>query len=252
MKVDFPQVKVAQKKEKDTQHEEEKNLSVNDPSIYQIMERRDEEQIIASLQGNYLDTFVYSMQNKAGKTIEALSWVGIQEAARAYGGIQCSIDKMKVEETKEQFTVDIEAFDSRTNSSAIGSSSQKKNMITMKGIIKDEFARQKAVSKAQRNAKKQLLPQKLLLEWINKYRDEKKGTGEKDSNKVLVDQLNKAWREKGLKKQYIKEALLQKYNVKNPQELPKERFMEFIAWIENHTVVEPSKKTESAITEGGK
>ena len=61
--------------------------------------------------------------------------------------------------------------DTQTNSSRIGVSAQAKNMTTKVGILRDAFALQKALSKAQRNAIKQLLPQTMLKEWIQRHRN---------------------------------------------------------------------------------
>ena len=65
----------------------------------------------------------------------------------------------------------VEAIDTQTNSSRIGVASQGKMMTTKQGGLRDSFAVQKALSKAQRNAIKQLLPQTMLKEWIQKHRN---------------------------------------------------------------------------------
>jgi hypothetical protein len=226
-KVKIPEVKIAQKKE-----ETQELAPINDAEVYQMMDKRDEEQIVASLQGKYLDEFVYSFQ-QGGKMIEGLSWLGIQEAARAYGGIQCSIDKMKIEDKKDDIVVYVEAFDNQTQSSSIGVGVQAKMMLTYKGIIEDPFAIQKAVSKAQRNAKKQLLPQQLLKQWIEKHR-KAKSNGDNGSLKVLIDEFHKTWQAKKLTPEYVQQEMAKKYGVKTTAQLNRDQLIEFTKWINDH------------------
>lgn len=235
-KVKTPKVTVAQKNEKS-----EAIVPTNEAEVYQLMERRDEEQIVASLEGKYLDEFVYSFQ-QGGKVVEGLSWVGIQEAARAYGGVQCPIEKMKVEETEKDIIVYIEAIDVQTNSSAIGVSSQSRMMRTFKGVMEDAFARQKAVAKAQRNAKKQLLPQALLRQWIEKHRIAKSG-GTSGSLKVLIDEFHASWRAKGLSKEYVQQKLVERYKVSSTAQLNRDQLTEFTAWINSQQSVSEVNET---------
>jgi len=228
-KVKTPQVHIPQKEETTS------IVPASEAESFQLMERRDEEQIVAALEGKYLDEFVYSFQ-QGGKTVEGLSWVGIQEAARAYGGIQCSIEKMKIEETEKEIVVMLEAVDTQTNSSAIGVSSQAKMMKTSRGIMEDTFARQKAVAKAQRNAKRQLLPQALLRQWIEKHRVAK-SSGTNGSVKSLIDEFHVAWKAKGLAQGYVVQKLEERYKVKSTAQLSREQLTEFTAWINAHQPV---------------
>jgi len=147
-----------------------------DQEVYALMERRDEHQIMESIRGNFLEEYVYQFQASDGREVTGLSWVGTQEAAREYGGIQVSIDKTKETETKTHFTVTVEAVDTRTGSSRLGRSKQPKMMkvkirdkqgnVTGYKLVEDEFADVKALSKAQRNAIRALLPQTWLKEFI--------------------------------------------------------------------------------------
>jgi len=211
-------------------------IPANEADSFQLMERRDEEQIVAALEGKYLDEFVYSFP-QGGKMVEGLSWVGIQEASRAYGGIQCPIEKVKIDETDKEIVVMLEAIDTQTNSSAIGVSSQTKVMSTRSGPIVDTFARQKAVAKAQRNAKRQLLPQTLLKQWIEKHRAAK-SNGKNGSTKELVDKFHDTWRKKGLVQPYVIQMMGERYGVSSTAQLNREQLAEFTKWIEDHKTVE--------------
>lgn len=135
--------------------------------VFQLMERRDEQQIVDTLMGRYIDEFVYEFREGDRKVV-GLSWLGIQEASREYGGIKCRL--MEKKEADEYIEVVIEATDTRTNASRIGVKRQPKKMSTRKGVIEDKFAMEKAVAKAQRNAIRPLLPQTLMKMWIEKHR----------------------------------------------------------------------------------
>jgi len=152
--------------------------------VYEVFEQRDEQQIQALLEGRYLEEFVYEFCRRhkwpervrprectCTDLVVGISWFGIQEASRAYGRIQVPIEKAKIKETAEEVEVMVEAVDTQTNSSRIGVSAQAKNMTTRQGVFRDAFALQKALSKAQRNAIKQLLPQTMLKEWIQRHRN---------------------------------------------------------------------------------
>ncbi len=143
---------------------------VHDAEVFLVMEKRDEAQIVAALEGRYIEEFVYEFM-QGGKKVVGLSWIGIQEASREYGGIQCPVDKMILEESDTEISVTLEAYDIKTGSIRIGHSTQPKKMrLTSGKYIDDAFAKQKAISKGQRNAIRPLLPQTLLKQWIEKHR----------------------------------------------------------------------------------
>ncbi|KKN65034.1 hypothetical protein LCGC14_0485910 [marine sediment metagenome] len=176
---------------------------IQDAEIYLVMEKRDEAQIVEALEGRYIEEFVYEFQS-GGQKVVGLSWMGIQEASREYGGIECPIDKMRIEHSESHVTVTIEAKDIKTGSVRIGRSKQALRMKLRSGkFMDDEFADQKAISKAQRNAIRQLLPQTLLKQWIERHRDgsgggkppkaaDKKGATGDVSLDILLDKMELA------------------------------------------------------------
>lgn len=152
--------------------------------VYHLMEARDEAQIVADLEGRFVEEFIYEFCRRhkwhnglrpsectCKDLVVGISWFGIQEASRTYGRIQVPIEKAKARDTGEEIEFMVEAVDTQTNSSRIGISSQSKMMRTQQGAVRDQFATQKALSKAQRNAIKQLLPQTMLKEWIQRHRN---------------------------------------------------------------------------------
>lgn len=166
--------------------ENDKQAPIHDAEMYLVMERRDEAQIVEALEGRYIEEFVYEFES-GGRKVVGLSWMGIQEASREYGGIVCPIEKMMMKLTKTHVAVTIEAKDIKTGSVRIGHSKQSRRMSLRSGkFMDDEFAEQKAISKAQRNAIRQLLPQTLLKQWIERHRDgaakpKKKAPDKKDA-----------------------------------------------------------------------
>jgi hypothetical protein len=136
---------------------------------YEVMDRRDEEQIMAELDGipsKVLEEMVYSFM-AGGQKITGLSFVGVKTLALEAGHI--GIVDLKVQETPDSFRVMALAKDYTRNVTFFGIADQAKLMPMRSGApIPDKFALQKAVSKAQRNAIFNLLPRKLVAEFISK------------------------------------------------------------------------------------
>ena len=147
---------------------------------YSLFEARDEAQIVDSLKGRYLESFVYRFcrvhKSVDGKlppechcsgAVVGLSVTGVFEAAREYRGIQVPVEKVIKKETDDLVEVMVEAVDTKTGSSRIGIACQPKSMRLRTGaIIADEFCVAKALAKAQRNAIRSLLPVSVIKAWI--------------------------------------------------------------------------------------
>jgi hypothetical protein len=74
--IPVPEVAVAKEEPPD-----KKEAMVEEPQdVYQLMDQRDEAQIVAALEGRYLDDFVYEVDSGGDKVV-GLSWIGIQEAS---------------------------------------------------------------------------------------------------------------------------------------------------------------------------
>jgi len=89
---------------------------VHDAELYLAMEKRDEGQIVAVLEGRYLEEFVYEFE-LGGRKVTGLSWIGIQEASREYGGIECKL--LEERSTDLHIIVTIEA-DCRIHMQIVG------------------------------------------------------------------------------------------------------------------------------------
>ena len=146
-------------------------------SKFEIMEKRDEEQILAEAQGHIIEEMFYKFPID-GKTVTGISWVGTKEIARRYGGIKMGVPQ--VTDLGDQYACTVQATDVKNDVTLVGSSLQPKNMMLRNGEEKpDRFAYTKAVSKAQRNAIRALIPETFLLEMeksfsSGKYKQESK------------------------------------------------------------------------------
>lgn len=177
----IPQVKRLPKREQ--------LVKVENNQIYEIMERKDEMQIIAELQGKYLDEFVYEFPQE-GKQVMGLSWLGVQEASRVMGGIQTEIVERKEGKDEERGTkwveIVVKAIDIHTGTSRLGIKRQHNRGRRKDGKIFDiPFYTEIALAKAQRNAIRALLPQTLIKAWIQIHRKGATKTEKKEAEKEI-------------------------------------------------------------------
>jgi len=143
--------------------------SEDEKEKFDLMERRDEEQIQKAIMGEYLEEFIYDFTTKDGHRVTNLSWVGIKEIASKMGHIRCD-EKPDIRDQGESWFVMVKAEDKLRDSSRWGVTTQSKKMKRRDGsIVEDEFALQKAMSKAQRNAIRQLIPEKWIQMLIDKF-----------------------------------------------------------------------------------
>lgn len=132
-----------------------------EPEDYDLLDKRDEEQILAEIKGNIITEMFYSFTID-GRKVTGVSWVGTKEIARQYGNI--NMDFIKVEETPDSYTAIVKATDTKRGTSLLGTAMQPKTMKIRGEDKPDRFAYTKAVSKAQRNAIRAIIPERYLLE----------------------------------------------------------------------------------------
>ena len=125
--------------------------------FFQLSERQDETQILAEMRGELLDAFIYRI-NLRGREITNLSYAGIREAIRRRGGVE--ITEYKVEDVEDEFRAIVKARDHVTQVDVVGASTCKKTL---------PFAYTIALNKAERNAFRKLIPEKLLALLIAEY-----------------------------------------------------------------------------------
>jgi len=137
------------------------------------LEKRDEAQILAEIQGAVIEEMVYSFKS-GGRTITGLSWVGVKEIARQYGHID--VELVDQQETPDAWIVTVKARDTENDTGILGVSIQPKMMQRRDGSPQpDPFALQKATSKAQRNAIRALIPEAFIKKVIEGWYQKKIG-----------------------------------------------------------------------------
>lgn len=140
-------------------------------SIWQAVDRADEELVMAEIAGQMVETMGYEFPVGSGddrKVVRGLSIAGVNEACRVYareklGRIELPtppVFRRTVDgEGEDVYECDVRATDPANGNEAWGTAEARIFPTTREGrAYHDPHARRKALSKAQRNAKKQLLP----------------------------------------------------------------------------------------------
>ena len=157
-----------------------------DDSKFSLMERMDERQILDYMEGRLVSEYFYEY-DLGGKTIVGLSFAGTVQAAKVVSadkmretggkGIEVLSD-VRIEETTTAYSAFVRATDHSTGFTSLGFADiQKKRYSKEKRqMVDDPFALRSVVSKAQRNALRQHIPEKKILEL---YREWKQAQGRK-------------------------------------------------------------------------
>jgi hypothetical protein len=132
------------------------------------MDKLDDDQILESLAGNLSEQYAYSFK-VSGKQVEGLSWRGYMELLTRRGGYRFS--KPEVEDAGDHWRAYAEVTDLIQNVTVWAGTHQAKNRRVKEGngyrIIPDDYAFEKAISKAQRNAAKNVVPQYIQAEALS-------------------------------------------------------------------------------------
>ncbi len=147
----------------------------------------DDEAIEADLMGKAMESYVYSFCEYGckepcnHKKVTGLTVSGVNEMSRLLtkkkdSGIKIRIipDSIKIERDVEQegdkgVSVVLIAENMLTGETAIGAKFEPYKKTGRKGKYDNTFALEKAVSKAERNAKRKLIPEKMAIEMIKKF-----------------------------------------------------------------------------------
>ncbi len=133
--------------------------------VFQEMERRDENQILAEMRGELLEDLVYSVDIQ-GKRVTSLRYAGVKEGIRRRGNVE--ILDVRTEETPEEIRALVKVRDHDNRIDVLGASSAEKSK---------PFAYVLAVNKAERNAFAKLIPAKWYAVLIDEYLQRRKGKG---------------------------------------------------------------------------
>src|SRR4030042_588825 len=152
-----------------TPGQEIKSLSILErkDQAFDLINKRDDEQVLIEIQGGFMEEFVYSFPTKEGK-VTGLSWVGTKEVARQMGNI--SVEDCDIMETDNTFRVKCRAKDIKRNVTMFGVAEQSKKMKLRSGDEQvDLHALSKAVSRAQRHDIRGLIPEVSVKKMIEQY-----------------------------------------------------------------------------------
>jgi len=142
---------------------------------WQIVQKKDEEQILAALDGRVVEDFVYKFKGRDGKTEKALTWSGIKFIGSMK--MQLSVEDIQWKETDKSYCVAAKCVNKKTGVVLWGAAEQLKKMKTIKDgqtiIVDDEHALAKATTKAQRNAMRAHIPEEMVLTILDEYADRK-------------------------------------------------------------------------------
>lgn len=207
--VTVPRVKLPKEKEKEKLPsevgKEAMRVATDSAEIFQLMEARDEQQMMQEVMGVYAKEYVYDIPFKGGTVskcatpkcplmkagtahthVRGLSWSGIKEARRIFKGIDTrEVSKPVVtdQDGKKFYESSATAVDLRTGNCTTVFKRQSLMKKKRTGeFIEDEFAYEIVQSKAKRNAIAELLPQPLVRGWIQ---DWIQGTKDFDPKRVV-------------------------------------------------------------------
>jgi hypothetical protein len=172
----------------------------NEEAKYALMEALDEQQIIDYLENRLVTDYFYEF-TVGGSPVIGISYAGTIQAAKVVsaekkamgGGIEVLpdvvIEDIKDDRDIEKWGAYVRAVDHSINFTVMGYADQSK-MRWNKKLQRweaDPFARRSVVSKATRNALRQLIPEKKILEMYREYKKEKeKKEGKKEGMKKAV------------------------------------------------------------------
>lgn len=125
--------------------------------VFQALERRDEDQILAEMRGEILEDLVYDVTIQ-GRRVTNLSYAGVKEAIRRRGNLE--ILDVKTEDTEKDIRALVHVRDLENRIDVLGASSAEKEK---------PFAYTLAVNKAERNAFAKLIPAKWFALLIDEY-----------------------------------------------------------------------------------
>lgn len=145
--------------------------------MFVAVNRHDEDLIVAEIRGELLETMAYEFE-VGGKKARGLSYEGVNSTvqtmnARGIARIKCppvpapAFESVVDEEGDQAWQCTVYAEDEMGGGAAWGIATQKKNAKRKNGgDVPDTFAKNKALSKAQRNAKLALIPARLKADII--------------------------------------------------------------------------------------
>lgn len=136
------------------------------PDVFIEFDRADDDQIMSEIRGGVIEAYVYEFK-QSGQTVTGLSLVGVMAVAQHMGGITCGQPVWSSDDA--EINCDISATDHKNGLTVWGTATEARTMQTRDGGRVDKFARGKALSKAQRNAIRKLIPEQIAVEMLRRF-----------------------------------------------------------------------------------
>ena len=169
---------------------EEGKAIVPKSEVFLEMDRQDQLQIVAEAMGEVVEELVYVVQGKKG-----LSYKGVNLIAFYMGdiGVEPWVDWQQIQMDNQMYwSATVRGCNERYNLTALGTAEvpeqmqvydrdeNKKKIPDGLGGFKshlefDRFCRRKALSMAQRNAKRAVMPEAMIKKWLDYFWDKKQG-----------------------------------------------------------------------------
>ena len=158
--------------------------------VFIEMDRQDQLQIVAEAIGEVVEELVYVVQGKKG-----LSYKGVNLIAFYMGdiGVEPWVDWQQIQMDNQMYwSATVQGYNKRYNLTALGTAEVPEQMEVYerdekgtkipdgRGGFKfhlefDRFCRRKALSMAQRNAKRAVMPEAMIKKWLDYFWDKKQG-----------------------------------------------------------------------------
>jgi len=158
--------------------------------VFIEMDRQDQLQIVAEAMGDVVEELVYVVQGQKG-----LSYKGVNLIAFYMGdiGVESWVDWQQIQMDGQMYwSATVQGYNKRYNLTALGTAEVPEQMEVYdrdekgakipdgRGEFKfhlefDRFCRRKALSMAQRNAKRAVMPEAMIKKWLDYFWDKKQG-----------------------------------------------------------------------------
>ena len=144
-------------------------------ALIREVDRRDDEQIIVELGGGQVEEFYYSFTDSLGRKQEGMSWAGFREMAWHRGNLQLGqpqITEGVDENGRAYWRVMTSVTDLERNLTLWAGTHQPKEYARRDTgeLVEDAFAYEKGISKAQRNALKNIIPVSVVRQAIEIFK----------------------------------------------------------------------------------
>ena len=150
-------------------HDEMEQTLSKKAGKYLEFERRDEDQILAEIRGNVIDDYAYRFRS-GGKIVTGISYAGIKSIIEKRGGYEIVTPISDImTEYDDKYVAIVKVRDKINDTEGVGYIEEKKMKTGKNGMWKDDFAAQKALSKAIRNAYRSIIDEAFIKQVVEQW-----------------------------------------------------------------------------------